>query len=259
MTKKQDIRRGDGVVTRTGSLHHKVLVLASILICYQAEIDAFGPGLGFGRCATSTSTSASGRTLALRRFFFQGPTSTHPFPTTSGNESSLQGVFGGFFGGDTAKDDEQDGVLATYDIKLSGATDVNVKYESLSDFITNKWANLFVNGTIKLTTPVRVTKSESNTCQLIFEKVQTGYQSKKEEGDRPVAGDGESKKKKKEKKQGGVEISILPPSADTKPTLQVQVTRCEIDDDTMIKEMSEEKILEELKKAINIWKKETPL
>ena len=38
--------------------------------------------------------------------------------------------------------------------------------------------------------------------------------------------------------------------------LQVLARRCNIDEDTMIKEMSEEAILNELKKAIRIWKEE---
>jgi hypothetical protein len=59
-------------------------------------------------------------------------------------------------------------------------------------------------------------------------------------------------KKKDEKKQGGVEILVEKLSSSS---LQVRAKRCEIDDDTMIKEMSEEVIIQELKKAIGVWKK----
>lgn len=249
--KKQGIRC-DGVIPRTGSLHPKVLLLIGIIVCHQARIDAFSTGLA--RCFSGKIS---------QRTFYQGPTRV-PCPlSTPTNEFALQGFFGGIFGGEDAARDGKDGLLATYDIKLSDAADLTVKYESLSDFITNKWATLFVNGSIKLTTPVRVSMNENTEdsnaaagCRLIFEKVDTGYKSKKE--DVPDAGDSESApSEKKETKQGGVDISILPPS-DTNASLQVRVTRCEIDDDTVIKEMSEETVLKELRKAIDIWQKETP-
>merc|ERR1712238_123395 len=58
--------------------------------------------------------------------------------------------------------------------------------------------------------------------------------------------------KQEEKKQGGVQIFVEKLSG----SLQVRAVRCEIDDDTVIKEMSEEAIIRELQKAINVWKKE---
>jgi hypothetical protein len=38
--------------------------------------------------------------------------------------------------------------------------------------------------------------------------------------------------------------------------VKVQARRCDIDDDTMVKEMSEATIVKELNKAINTWKKD---
>ena len=64
---------------------------------------------------------------------------------------------------------------------------------------------------------------------------------------------GGNKKDKKEQvivKPGGVEILV------EEQQLQVRVKRCETDEDTMIKEMSEETILKELKVALDVWKKD---
>jgi len=73
-----------------------------------------------------------------------------------------------------------------------------------------------------------------------------------------------TKKKKEEKKQGGVEIQVVvkklasaSASASSYSLLQVRAKRCEVDEDTMIKEMSEEVIIQELTKAIGVWKKKS--
>jgi hypothetical protein len=78
----------------------------------------------------------------------------------------------------------------------------------------------------------------------------TGYRSKTEEGDAPrkkAEGDDSKKKKKKEKKQGGVEILVEKLSFGG---IRVRARRCDLDEDTMIKEMSEKAIIAELQTAI---------
>ena len=54
-------------------------------------------------------------------------------------------------------------------------------------------------------------------------------------------------------KEGGVEILV---EQLENGDIQVIAKRCDFDEDTMIKEMSESAILEQLKKAIGVWKKE---
>ena len=188
-------------------------------------------------------------------------------------------MFGGLFGGDDNSSKDMDGQLAVYP-KL--AMDDSVKYESLSDYI-QKWAQLFETGNIKLTTPVQLIPSPSSTevideniegaeahddvvsksgVQFVFKNTSTGYMSKKEEDS--MGGGGsykkadaparkESDKKKDEKKQGGVEVLVEQLSTGE---IRIRAQRCNMDEDTMIKEMSEETILKELKKAVDVWKKE---
>jgi len=219
---------------------------------------------------------------------------------------SLQatGFFGGIFGeGDNAKKNEKDAVLATYDIEIPNdvdgetSNDADARFESLADYITNKWAQLFVTGNIPLTTPVRVLKGldidsdrtslaadydgsdsspESSStdrnsgaetveaavgCRLIFQKTDTGYKSKDEENEeesKSAAADNKSTSSEQEEtKQGGVEILVELTKAIARQSLRVQARRCEIDDNTMIKEMSEDVIVKELQKAIDVWKKES--
>jgi NACalpha-BTF3-like transcription factor len=87
---------------------------------------------------------------------------------------------------------------------------------------------------------------------IIFKPKKTSYKSKAEE-DAVREGKGESKKKKDPPKEGGVEIRV---EKLTKGEVQLVAKRCEVDEDTMIKEMSEETIIAELKKAIDTWKKQ---
>jgi hypothetical protein len=179
----------------------------------------------------------------------------------------LQGLFGGVFGGVVdEKNSEKDAILGTYEIVVQG-DNANVQFESLSDYIQNKWAQLFVTGSIKLTTPVQLqqvpltTSSSSEDdgvekvtgVRLLFRKVDTGYKSKKDEKEEEDTSEKSNKKSKKQgSKQGGVEILVEKRDGQ----LRVQARRCEVDDDTMIKEMSEETIIRELQTAVDVWKKD---
>mmetsp|Transcript_6695 Transcript_6695/g.8826 ORF Transcript_6695/g.8826 Transcript_6695/m.8826 type:complete len:282 (+) Transcript_6695:264-1109(+) len=97
--------------------------------------------------------------------------------------------------------------------------------------------------------------------KLIFKPAKTGsaYKSKEEEKatEEKVSGyndpSNDKKKKRKPKKEGGVQI-VVEKIDDGK--LRVRAFRCEMDEDTIIKEMSEEAIISNLKKAMNAWKKQ---
>ena len=68
----------------------------------------------------------------------------------------------------------------------------------------------------------------------------------------------EKKKKKKETSPGGVQVlaqKILS-SGGGGEEVRVVATRCDIDEGTIIKEMSEECICDDLRKAIKIWRDE---
>ncbi|VEU38126.1 unnamed protein product [Pseudo-nitzschia multistriata] len=182
------------------------------------------------------------------------------------------GLFGGIFGGGgggsapTGGDEHGNGaVLAEYGVGLPGGDNalLQQKLESLSSFVTKEWAGLFASGGITLTTPVKVSRSGGPAgeggavCRLVFEKVDTGYGDKdKDDGNE---NENTTKNEKKEQaKQGGVEVSVLPPG-EGRTTATVRVTRCEMDGNTMVKEMSEERILRELRDAIAVWEKESAL
>jgi len=202
-------------------------------------------------------------------------------------------MFGGLFGENNDKKDGADeNELALLKRVVKGG-DLDGKFESLSDYIS-QWSKLFETDPkgMRLTTPVQVvpssslqivenndddeteteTKTETETeieletdilaeygvC-LLFKKLNTGYKSKDEEaasGRRvePAKTTTSAKKKEAEmKKEGGVEIVVEKLDGE----IQVRVKRCNFDEDTTsFKEMSEETIVKELRKAIDIWKKQ---
>jgi hypothetical protein len=185
------------------------------------------------------------------------PTTIIASPLSS-SSTSLNGLFGGIFG---SADQKQDAMLGSFDIAVKENADSNVSFESLSDYIRNMWTQLFVKGDIKLTTPVVVQQITSvakedgvemaTGVRLLFKKVDTGYKSKAEEDvDNERKGGGQNKGTQS---QGGVEILV---EKMDNQRLRVRARRCEIEDDTVIKEMSEETILHELKEAIAAWQKE---
>ena len=125
---------------------------------------------------------------------------------------------------------------------------------SLSVYIQQS-AALFVTSGVGLTTPVSVepvVQSDASVsgARILFQKVDTGYDDKDDENEEEE----ETKPKKQEVKQGGVEVLVE--KVGNGDLLQVRAQRCEIEEGTMIKEMSEATILKELQKAMDVWKKE---
>jgi len=141
-----------------------------------------------------------------------------------------------------ADDDKTTAELARYP-SVVGSGDGLVRY-------LQTWAEQ-----LKLTTPASVVHpSGSGSVQILFRDVPSrGYGDKDQEDDDKY---GDNKKDKKEKvKPGGVEILVEEQDNDG-GLLQVRVRRCATDEDTMIKEMSEETILKELKVALDVWKRD---
>jgi len=202
-------------------------------------------------------------------------------------------MFGNIFGGGSSSSntDDKNAVLAEFLLGASSSSDtshnIDVQYESLMDYITNEWSNLFVQGTIKLTTPVTVVPAHDlatikdnddddtdnvsvekvGGVKFIFRKAESKYKKwddgnssgNKNDGDNA----GETQKKtnddKKQVSEGAVTVRVEQlASSPSSPSsaLRIRAVRSDIDDDTIIKEMSEEKLVEELKEAVAAWKKQ---
>lgn len=187
------------------------------------------------------------------------------------SKTTLFGMFGNkMFGG--GSDTKENAVLGTFDIPASLSTSTTA-FESLSDYLQNKWARLLVDGNIALTTPVKVESIGASSSpssdddddedvkmvkgvRLLFQKVNTGYQDKEREERKKESKDGgDDKKKRRVPSQGGVEILVE--QLKSSGQLRVRARRCAIDEETVIKEMSEETIVRELQTAIDVWKKDS--
>ncbi len=218
---------------------------------------------------TSTRTAIRNRQSTQQKTILASP-----IPSQHRSPLILNGFLGGIFGNSNSENniDVENGVLSIISVGDFDDSTIQVRYDSLSDYITDKWMDLFETKSIALTTPVKVFKryegresdaaaaaadddddatiSERACCKLVFQKVDTGYNDK--DGDDEDGNNTPSKDD--EPKQGGVEMEVQKLASNK---LRVVARRCEIDEDTMIKEMSEELILKELQKAIHVWKKET--
>ena len=99
--------------------------------------------------------------------------------------------------------------------------------------------------------------SSSSGVKLVFKKRKAAYADADaaKEDDR---NDEPRKKKDKEIREGGVQVVVTLLESDELQSDELQVTasRCDIDEGTIVKEMSEETIVDSLRKAVAAWKKE---
>jgi len=211
---------------------------------------------------------------------------SHTAPRTNSHRVTTSvthvNLFGNLFGDNTKDYEDQEDLqgdeIARFSNLSSGSDDdLHVKFDSLSIMIS-EWSRLFideedseVHGSdgkkMGLTTPVTVVPlvkqsfdvgdavggvaavAELSGVQLLFKKPKVGGRSAYKDKD-----EDEDKESKKETiKEGGVEVQVQQLS---NGELQVSAKRCEIEEGTMIKEMSEQTILGSLREAIRAWRKE---
>ena len=143
------------------------------------------------------------------------------------------------------------------------------KHDQLNEYI-GEWALMMESGRKALATPIRVepSKRQSNLAregvkeragvQLLFLPTKTGsaYMSRSEEKAREreteASSSSGSPRIRKAKPEGGVEVLVEVTTADS---LRVRARRCNMADDTVIKEISEETILKRLEDSLDVWKK----
>jgi len=168
-------------------------------------------------------------------------------------------LFGNMFGSDVDSTRENKELAR---IENLGSTEQ--KYDSLAEYV-QQWSKFFESDPkgMGLVTPVNLLPSDTTAAEdkvakvsgvkIVFKKTKTGgsYKSSKEE--KAVEEGGTTVKKKKVIREGGVEI-LVEQLSDGK--VQLRARRCETDEETTIKEMSEEAIVNDLKKAVGVWKKQ---
>merc|ERR1719183_1269649 len=116
------------------------------------------------------------------------------------------------------------------------------------DFIKTSWAPRFTKPGSGLTTPVKLVEI-ANGVQLIFTPTKSSFVSFKEEKAAEKAREkGEEPKEEKRRQsdmEGGIEVVI-----EDSPFPRVRASRCNMGEDTVVKETSEKIIMSALKKDI---------
>lgn len=170
-----------------------------------------------------------------------------------------------------------DGLASAVGVKSGDETDLDRRYDRLSEYL-KEWSQQYEDGAkgTGLTTPVDVQPSKkypslaqgtiaTSGVRLLFRQTNTGqaYKSKDEERafererstpKKPASG-GQviPPPKRKATKEGGVEVlAELTVGGD----LRVRARRCNMDDNVVVKEISEKTITKALEKGINVWIKE---
>jgi len=177
--------------------------------------------------------------------------SEHIFSTCS----TKLNLLGNLFGNDVA--DVETKELARFsNLLVSSDVNIDVKFDSLSIMISS-WSKMFSDHKkMGLTTAVDVVElpksGDSAGVQLLFKKGKGGRFAYRDKDDKKDDGD---KKKQKEDsvKEGGVQVMINKLSDGN---LEVIASRCEIEEGTIIKEMSEQTIIDSLGQTMKAWKKE---
>ena len=144
-------------------------------------------------------------------------------------------------------------------------------FDQLHEYL-GEWALMMESGKKKLATPIRVAPSfvqqtslaregvkERAGVRLLFLPTNTGsaYMSKAEERareeQRGTKDSSTSSRKRLTKPEGGVEVLV---EVTNDGQLRVRAKRCNMADDTVLKEISEETILKRLKESLDVWSKD---
>lgn len=231
---------------------------------------------------TTHDNDLAARQQLLIRSTRRGPSAGET--TTKSTTTSLR-LFGNILGNkEGAVSEQREGELARFAFpKATGSSPSSndVKFDSLSIMI-KEWSKLFVADDLGnkkitgLTTPVTVVdltwvdlltpaaaavENDDDTIkfsgvQLLFKKGKTGgrsaYQDKDDERHNKNEKDGQ-KDNVDATKEGGVEVRVEQSSSGD---LRVIASRCEMEEGTLTKGMSEGVIVDSLKKAISAWRKE---
>ena len=184
-------------------------------------------------------------------------------------------IFGNLFGGGDGGSDKSKGELASFSNLEKSTADAEVAFESISTYLED-WAKLFEGDGGKergLTTPVTVSKLNgpvpadgdddaqdddnevlaSSGIKFTFKPPKNAFEDKKDTDDDEMQG----KKKKKETSPGGVLVIAQKIASDGgEVEVRLLASRCDIDEGTIIKEMSEQCIVDDLRKAVKIWRDE---
>lgn len=158
----------------------------------------------------------------------------------------------------------------------SSKAELDKRHDRLVEFV-REWSEMFEGGAkgTGLTTPVMLRQSHRDASEaegtirrsgirILFKQTNTGaaYMSKDEERSleregppqaNTTAGAAAVQTKGKATKEGGVEV-LVEETIDN--DLRVRARRCNMDDGTVVKGMSEKVITKQLQKAIDVWLKD---
>ncbi len=176
--------------------------------------------------------------------------------------STKLNLFGALLGNDVKEDGLQENKeLARFSnlLRSNDKNIIDVKFDSLSIMISS-WSKMFSGDHKKmgLTTAVDVIelpKSDDTAgVQFLFKKGKGGRSAYHDKDEKDDDNNGKEKRQKEETiKEGGLQVIVNKLSDGN---LEVIASRCEIEEGTMIKEMSEQTIIDSLGQAMQAWKKE---
>lgn len=179
--------------------------------------------------------------------------------------------------GKLTMDEESTAVLDDSFMRLDGPellrfdlADTDKDYNQVVEYV-KEWAKLLAETGKGLTTPIRaempstskpvIGVTRQSTAQLLFLPTATGKNYLSKEDERKISAESGSKsdanppvvRNMKTSKDGGIEFVV---EVTSNNNLRVRAKRCSYGNDVIIKELSEETILSNFRKSIEVWKKD---
>eukprot|EP00286_Rhodomonas_abbreviata_P015231 CAMPEP_0181321812 /NCGR_PEP_ID=MMETSP1101-20121128/18895_1 /TAXON_ID=46948 /ORGANISM="Rhodomonas abbreviata, Strain Caron Lab Isolate" /LENGTH=513 /DNA_ID=CAMNT_0023429685 /DNA_START=28 /DNA_END=1569 /DNA_ORIENTATION=+ len=237
LDKKRDLELGIQELSKEQGFAYTIIRMGKV----EAKSGLDGVKIQYGDEMTEEISPSSAAESVLQSILLQ--------PTALNNTMSIISVAGK----PPTQGDWDDEFLRLDGPELWRSSLGSVSVEACRDWVKTAWASKWIKSGSGLTTPVAIKETQTGV-QLVFTPAKSNYVSFKEEKQKEKArekgdeDDAKDKPKKVGDMEGGIEVSV-----EERPFPRVRAMRCNMAEETVIKETSEKIMMSSLKKDVEGW------